>query len=78
MTVALLILGVTLLLFCGHHEGFRSQDEKNKLASRLVDPLIKPNYEAMKVVGLDGAEFYEVRQLWNNKKYTKENIIKML
>lgn len=80
--VALLVLGVAFLLFYGHHEGFRSQEEKNNLASRLVTggggSSVKPEYEAMKTVGLDGAEFYEVRQLWNNQKYTKENIAKVL
>jgi hypothetical protein len=80
MTIALLVLGVAFLLFCDRSEGFRSQEEKNNLASRLVagGSRMKPEYEAMKTAGLDGAEFYEVRQLWNNQKFTKENIAKVL
>lgn len=76
--IGLLILCVAFLLFYNRHEGFRSQEEKNILADRLVAPLVKPEYEAMKATGLDGAEFYEVRQLWNKQKYTKENIAKAL
>ena len=78
IAIALLILGVAFLLFYDNHEGFRSQNEKKILAGRLTDPRVKPNYEAMKAAGLEGAEFYEVRQLWNNQKYTKENIANVL
>ena len=78
MAVALLILGVVFILLYDHRDGFRSQEEKNILAGRLTEPHVKPNYETMKASGLDGAEFYEVRQLWNNQKYTKENIAKVL
>jgi hypothetical protein len=79
LPIALLILGVAFLIFWNHKEGFRSQSEKTAIASKLTSQAgSRPEFEAMKSIGLDGAEFYEVRQLWNKNKFTRENIEKVL
>jgi len=79
MMVALAITAVALLIFLGRSEGFRSQEEKSAIAARMTTvPVQKPEFEAMKSIGLDGAEYYSVRQLWNNRKFTKDNIAKVL
>jgi hypothetical protein len=79
MPIALLILGVAFLIFWNHREGFRSQNEKVAIASKLTSQAgNKPEFDTVKSMGLDGAEFYTVRQLWNDHKFTKENIEKVL
>lgn len=79
MPIALLILGVAFLMFLNHSEGFRSQNEKKAIATKLTTGGgQKPEFEAMKSIGLDGAEFYTVRQLWNDHKFTSENVAKVL
>lgn len=66
-------------MLVSRNDGFRSQQEKTQLASRLTSGGgQKPEFEAMKSMGLDGAEYYTVRQLWNNNKFTKSNIVKVL
>lgn len=79
LPLALLIVAVAFLMLVGHNDGFRSQEEKTRLASQLTSGGgQKPEFEAMKSIGLDGAEYYTVRQLWNNNKFTTGNIVKVL
>lgn len=78
MAIGALIMGIAFFIFFHQRDGFRSNQEKIVVAGKLMSLPEKPGYETARSFGLDGAEFYQVRQLWNNRKYTEKDIVKVL
>lgn len=78
MVICTLIVAIAFFIFFDRRDGFRSSNEKLVVAGKLIALPQKPGYETARSLGLDGAEFYQVRQLWNDKKFTERNIAKVL
>lgn len=78
MIIGALIMGLAFFIFFDKRDGFRSLDEKRVVAGKLIALPQKPGYETARSLGLDGAEFYQVRQLWNDKKFTEKHISNVL
>lgn len=78
VAIGALIMGIAFFIFFNRRDGFRSDHEKRVVAGKLMTLSEKPGYETARSFGLDGAEFYQVRQLWNDKKYTENHITKVL
>jgi hypothetical protein len=78
MLIGGIITILAFLLYFGRRDGFRNDNEKRVVAGKLIAYPQKPGYETARSLGLDGAEFYQVRQLWNNNKYTEKNITSVL
>lgn len=78
LIIGALIVGLAFFIYFGQLDGFRNTSEKHVVAGKLVALTQKPGYETARSLGLDGAEFYQVRQLWNNKKFTEKNISSVL
>lgn len=78
IVIGALIIAIAFFIFFNQRDGFRSDQEKRIVAGKLMALPEKPGYETARSLGLDGAEFYQVRQLWNDQKYTRGNISKVL
>jgi hypothetical protein len=78
LLIGTLIIGLVFLIYFTQAEGFRSSDEKLNVAGKLLAMTVKPGYDSARRLGLDGAEFYQVRQLWNKNKFTAGNIAGVL
>ena len=71
---------IILLILCkckSLDDSFRTQEEKRSLASHLIKNG-EPNFHDYKLLGLDGAEFYEGKQLWRKNKYNETFLSKIL
>lgn len=80
ITVLCSFLIVILLITIISHtctEGFRTNANKIILSERIVRKG-KPVYSNFKNMGLDGVEYYDAKQLWNNKKYDITNLKNIL
>ena len=71
-TIVITIL-IVIIMTRTCNEGFRSSQEKKKIAKELV---VKgqPKYETFRKKGLDGVEYYDAKQLWNQDKYNFNHI----
>ncbi len=77
--LALCIIGLALVVIVDKYEGFRSDAQKSALASRITEGGgTKPEFDGLRSLGLDGAEAYQVRQLWYNGKMTQSAVAKVL
>jgi hypothetical protein len=54
-------------------DGFRNAEQKKDIAERLV-AAGRPNRDAFRAGELDGVEYYDAKQLWQNNKYSSEHI----
>ena len=76
-SAALVGLVILLMHMFARADGFRSKEEKQETAASMLAMGV-PTYKGLKMLGLDGAEYYDARQLWNRNKYTRRNIESML
>jgi ammonia channel protein AmtB len=69
--IIIIIIIILLPLTC--NDGFRSSQEKKKIARELI---VKgePKYEMFRKKGLDGVEYYDAKQLWNSNSYSSNTI----
>jgi hypothetical protein len=76
--IALAIVAVMLLLWYTHADGFRSDADKKYIGGVIV-ARGQPTYSNARALGLDGAEYYQVRQLWHTgDRFTQANVSKVL
>jgi hypothetical protein len=75
--IIFIIIASALASYYYAFDGFRSNEERQELAKKVVAGG-EPRYEPLKNMGLDGAEYYEVRQLWNHKRFTQHGVANVL
>jgi hypothetical protein len=71
--IIIAIILIIFIYFTSGFDGFRSPTEKHNLA-KLLATSGEPEFTKMKRLGLDGAEYYEARQLWRKNKYSPREI----
>ena len=54
-------------------DGFRTESEKSVIVEGL-QKMGEPLRESVRKLGLDGVEYYTVKQLWRSGKYSDKNI----
>jgi hypothetical protein len=73
--VVIIILIIVIII--PYDDGFRSHQEKRRIASELIADG-QPTFEAFRKKGLDGVEYYDSKQLWNRRKYNMRNVTSIL